>query len=83
MDAVKSTRGLIMNNNSQDKQVLTYLKHGNTISQIEAIQLFDCYRLSSVINRLRNAGHKIITHPEPNKSRFGNRARYEYKGIAK
>lgn len=71
-----------MNIYSQDKQVLIHLQHGNTISQEEAINLFNCYRLSSVIHRLRNAGHKIITLTEPNKSRFGNRARYEYKGVA-
>lgn len=82
MDAVKSARGLIMNKNSQDNQVLAYLKHGNTISQEEAIHFFNCYRLSSVINRLRNAGYKIITHREPNKVSVGNHARYEYKGVA-
>ena len=83
MDAVKSARGLSMKTNTQDNQVLTHLEHGNTISPEEAIQLFNCYRLSSVIHRLRNAGHKIITHREPNRGGIGNHARYEYKGIAK
>ena len=43
-------------NNTQLKQVLAHLKQGKTISQAEAIDLFNCYRLSAIIQRLRNAG---------------------------
>jgi hypothetical protein len=39
---------------NQDQAVLDYLKHGNTISGVQALELFRCYRLSSVIHRLRN-----------------------------
>ncbi|WP_291357590.1 helix-turn-helix domain-containing protein [Acinetobacter sp. UBA3106] len=64
-------------NNTQLKQVLGHLKQGETISQAEAIDLFDCYRLSAIIQRLRNTGYNIATHNERNKSGIGRHARYE------
>lgn len=72
-----------MNKNTKDNQILAHLKQGKSITQIEAIDLYGCYRLSSVINRLRNLGHDIFTHFEPNKLSGGNHARYEYKGVTK
>ncbi|WP_374253431.1 helix-turn-helix domain-containing protein [Acinetobacter brisouii] len=68
-----------MDKNTQYDQILTHLKQSKTISQAEAIQLFNCYCLSSVISRLRKAGHDIVTHYEPNKVNKGNHARYAYK----
>jgi len=58
-------------------QVLAHLQQGKTISQAEAIHHFDCYRLSAVIQRLRIAGHNIVTHNEPNLNGKGTHARYE------
>ena len=63
--------------NTQLKQVLAYLKQDKTISQAEAIDLFKCYRLSAIIQRLRNMGYPVITHREPNKISTGTHARYE------
>lgn len=63
--------------NTQLKQVLSYLKNGKTISQAEAIDMFNCYRLSAIIQRLRNAGYDIVTHHERNSSGTGIHARYE------
>ncbi len=58
-------------------QVLAHLKNGKTLSQAEAIHHFDCYRLSALIRRLRNAGYDIVTHRERNHSGIGSHARYE------
>lgn len=69
-------------NNTQLKQILAHLKQGRTISQAEAIQNFDCYRLSAVIQRLRLAGYDIVTHNEPNLNSKGTHARYELKQVA-
>ncbi|MDV2440221.1 helix-turn-helix domain-containing protein [Acinetobacter gerneri] len=66
---------------SHQTQVLTHLKTGKTLSQAEAIQLFSCYRLSAVINRLRNSGYEIVTHQEPNQNRDGYHARYELNKV--
>lgn len=62
-------------------QVLAHLKTGKTISQAEAINLFDCFRLSAVIQRLRVTGYNIITHGEPNLNSKGTHARYELKEV--
>ncbi|MEQ1070320.1 helix-turn-helix domain-containing protein [Acinetobacter lwoffii] len=70
-----------MNINHQT-QVLAHLKQGKTLSQAEAIQNFDCYRLSAVIQRLRLAGYDIVTHNERNSSGIGTHARYELKQVA-
>lgn len=63
-------------------QVLANLKNGKTLSQAEAIHHFDCYRLSALIRRLRNAGYDIVTHGEPNLNSKGTHARYELKEVA-
>ena len=62
-------------------QVLAHLQQGKTLSQAEAILLFDCYRLSAVIQRLRIAGYDIVTHGEPNLNSKGTHARYELKEV--
>lgn len=62
-------------------QVLAHLQQGKTLSQAEAINLFDCFRLSAVVERLRKQGHDIITHGEPNLNSKGTHARYELKEV--
>jgi len=68
-----------MNANHQT-QILNHLKQGKTLSQAEAINHFDCYRLSAVIDRLRKQGFEIVTHQEPNLNNKGTHARYELIG---
>ena len=55
-------------------------KRIDALSQAEAINYYDCYRLSAVIKRLRNLGHDIVTHQEPNLNNKGTHARYELIG---
>lgn len=62
-------------------QVLAHLQQGKTLSQAEAINLFDCFRLSAVVERLRKQGHDITTHGEPNLNSKGTHARYELKEV--
>ncbi len=62
-------------------QVLAHLKSRETLSQAEAIYHFDCYRLRAVIQRLRIAGHNIVTHSEPNLNGKGTHARYELNEV--
>jgi hypothetical protein len=57
--------------------ILDHLQQGKTISQAEAIELCDCYRLSAVIDRLRKQGFEIVTHYEKNSRTTGTHARYE------
>lgn len=65
--------------NNHQTQVLNYLKQGKTLSQAEAIELCDCYRLSAVVERLRKQGYDIVTHAEPNLNNKGSHARYELR----
>lgn len=46
---------------SQNKQILEYLKNGNSITPIEALNLFGSFRLGARIKNLRDDGHNIIT----------------------
>ena len=69
-------------NKSQQQQILSHLKQGKTLSQAEAITLFNCYRLGAVIYRLRRAGYEIVTHDEPNKNSTGTHARYALCEVA-
>ena len=57
-----------MNNNdnlescaSQNKRIAEWLKAGNSITAMEALNMFNCFRLASRINDLRNRGMQIIT----------------------
>ncbi|WOE32966.1 MULTISPECIES: helix-turn-helix domain-containing protein [unclassified Acinetobacter] len=68
-------------NNTQVTQVLEHLKQGRSITQVDAIRLYKCYRLSAIIKRLRNQGYEIVTYNERNSSGTGTHARYELKGV--
>lgn len=62
---------------AQQDQILVNMQAGNTITQIDALNLFGCFRLSAIIHDLRNNGHEIITHNERNPNNSGYHARYE------
>lgn len=47
--------------NSKHQEIKIHLLNGKSLTGLEAIQLFNVYRLSSVINRLRNEGIPIET----------------------
>lgn len=46
---------------SQTRQILRYFRSGRTLTQIEALELFGCLRLSARIHELRDRGHDIET----------------------
>ncbi len=46
---------------SQEKQILRYLQSGLSLTAYQALIKFDCFRLASRVNRLRNRGHDIKT----------------------
>ncbi len=68
-------------NNTQLNQVLSHLKQGRSITQVDAIHLFNCYRLSAIIEKLRRQGYDIVTYNERNSSGTGTHARYELKEV--
>lgn len=46
---------------SQEEQVLQHLLSGQSITPIEALDLYGSFRLSSIIYRLRDRGYDIRT----------------------
>ena len=48
-----------MTTESQNKRILEHLSLGRTITSLEALSLFQCFRLASRINDLKNKGHKV------------------------
>jgi len=46
---------------SQNEAILEYLIQGNTLTAVEALNKFSCFRLASRINDLRRAGANIIS----------------------
>lgn len=46
---------------SQAQYILDHLKKGESITQMEALKLFGCFRLASRINELRDSGYDIET----------------------
>lgn len=48
---------------SQNNAILDYLQEGNSLTSLEALNKFQCFRLASRISDLKSAGHKIYPHP--------------------
>lgn len=46
---------------SQNQKIAAYLQQGNSITQLEALKLFGCFRLASRISDLRKSGMEIIS----------------------
>lgn len=59
---------------SQLDSVLTYLKTGQRISPLKALELYGCFRLSAIIFNLRQDGYPIVT----NRVTKGNKTWAEY-----
>lgn len=45
--------------NSQNKQILNHLESGKTITPIDALNLFGCFRLGARIHDLKSEGYDI------------------------
>lgn len=50
-----------MDRKSQNEEILAWLQMGKTISPLEALERFGCFRLGGRIFELKAAGHKIVT----------------------
>lgn len=62
---------------SKQEKVLKYLKtHKRGLSQREAIEKYQAYRLSGIIFRLKRKGYNIITQMEVSKGEDGSTSNY-------
>ncbi len=46
---------------SQEAQILEHLQSGKTLTPIQALKMFDSFRLGARIHRIKEAGHTILT----------------------
>ncbi len=60
-----------MKEKSKTLDVLNHLKNYGSISQREAVEYYNLYRLSSVIYELRKRGYEIKSELVPFKSKYG------------
>ena len=52
----------------QNRAILNYLESGGSISPIEALNKFQCFRLAARVRDLRKAGHDIQTEMKRQKN---------------
>ena len=58
---------------SQTDKILAHLEKGKSITPLEALEKYGCFRLSARIDDLRNMGHHIITETiKKNGKRFAS-----------
>lgn len=60
-----------MKEKSKTQDVLNHLKIYGSISQREAVEYYNLYRLSSVIYVLRKRGYEITSEMKPFVSKYG------------
>ena len=46
---------------SQTMKILSHLKRGWTITPIDALQKYDCFRLAARISDIRGMGYNVLT----------------------
>lgn len=46
---------------SQNDEILSFLQTGQSLTAIQALELFKCFRLAARIANLRDQGHNIKT----------------------
>ena len=52
-----------MNKETQSRAILAYLKEGNTLNPLQALQLFGTMKLSTRVSELRRQGENIEKIP--------------------
>lgn len=50
----------LQSSESQNAKIRAWLEDGNTLTQLQALKLFGCFRLASRIHDLRDRGLNII-----------------------
>ena len=65
-----------MKEQSKTQDVLNHLKIHGSISQREAVEYYNLYRLSSVIYVLRKRGYEIESELKPFTSKYGIKSNF-------
>ena len=67
---------------NQKEQILYYMKRGNSITPIDALNKYGCFRLSAVIYDLKKEGYNIQTTMvnNPNGKKFAKYTLQDFDG---
>ena len=71
-----------MREKSKTQDVLNHLKIYGSISQREAVEHYNLYRLSSVIYELRKRGYEITSEIKPFVSKYGIKSNFAIYHLA-
>jgi len=63
IDEVREITKGRQSNETQESQILYYMRHNGVITPLDALRLFGCMRLASRVADLRKKGYTIITTP--------------------
>ncbi len=66
---------------SQRMEILADLKRGKSITALDALRDYGCFRLAARIQEIRESGHDVEMEFEPHNG--GKHARYFLKRVAK
>lgn len=66
---------------SQGEQILNYLKSGHSLTTLDALNFFGCFRLASRISELRAEGHPIVSEMIKTHNTKKNVARYRLANV--
>ena len=81
-----------MRNKSQKSKIMKYLDEGNSITPLEALEMFGCFRLAAIIHSIKHQekefmeGKELITNMVTNKFgvKFGSyKLKYRKKRISR
>lgn len=50
---------------TQKANILAHLQAGKSITPLQALKQFGCFRLADIVYKLRGDGHQIITNDLP------------------
>jgi hypothetical protein len=56
---MQTTHPVKVEGNEQNGRILAHLKHGRTLTSLEALEWFKCFRLASRIHDLKKAGYDV------------------------
>lgn len=68
---------------SQNGEILDWLMSGKTLTSLDALHQFGCFRLASRISDLRTMGHPIVGEWEKDPFNGKRFKRYSYEQTAK
>lgn len=61
---------------TQTQRILRYMTECGSITPLDAIREFSCYRLAARIGDLKRMGYDIVSRKETSRNKYGERVSY-------